>query len=618
MALKSDPTSNRANFEELNEKNQAISPKKNQTANLEENENLQQKYLNDSPNKKIKSNLKENSATESNKPFLTQSNKNQNEQPLDVDYFKKSRRRLIDMLKESPKFVAGGMVAAACNGAVWPIYGILLADAIGVLSRKTSEEISQGGLIVSMMFLALAVSAGVILWMQNYFFYGIGEIITKKFREKVFNKFLNLHMGYFDRSENSPGSLITKLSADTTKINGVALSIIGQLIQTAVTLILGLTLAMVYQWKLCLINICFMPLIIGNYIIQFRVQKGDAEGNENIEVESGSILSESLLNTKTIFSYNMQNKIVLFYSNILKGFNKNLYRYSFLNGLLYGISQFVIFGMYATLFYVGGNLYSNKEVTLQNMMRAIFIVLFTALGVGIAQAFVGDYQAAKHAIVSIYKILDEESLIDPSESEVKGIRKANYEGKIEFRNVSFAYPTNPDAVILSELNFTVLPGQNVAFVGASGSGKSTIISLIERFYDVKDGQVLIDDVDIRDYDLKQLRKQVGLVMQEPALFKRPLFDNIKYGRLEATDPEVHQAAQDAYIDELIKKKKDIDDNVSGGEKQRIAIARAILKNPIILLLDEATSALDSNSETYVKESLNKLMKNRTSVIVAHR
>jgi ATP-binding cassette subfamily B (MDR/TAP) protein 1 len=205
-----------------------------------------------------------------------------------------------------------------------------------------------------------------------------------------------------------------------------------------------------------------------------------------------------------------------------------------------------------------------------------------------------------------------------AESELHGVKKMSYEGKIEFRNVKFAYPTRPENLIFSNLNFTIHPGQNVAFVGASGSGKSTIISLIERFYDVIEGEVLIDDVNIKKYDLKQLRKNIGIVMQEPVMFKRTIKDNILYGRLDATDEEVRQAARDAYIDELLTAAEDKDVPISGGQKQRVAIARAILKNPSILLLDEATSALDSRSEQLVKDSLNKLMDNRTSVLVAHR
>jgi ATP-binding cassette subfamily B (MDR/TAP) protein 1 len=432
----------------------------------------------------------------------------------------------------------------------------------------------------------------------------------------MFDKFLNFHMGFFDRNENSPGALLTKLSSDCTKINGIALSVVGQLLQTSVTLILGITLALVYDWRLCLINLGFLPLIVLTYVFQFKVQKGGSAGNEAIEVEAGSILSESVINTKTIFSYNMEDKVVDFYSKVLARFNKNLFKSSLYNGIFYAISQFIIFAMYATLFYAGGQFFfMEPKLTLKNMMRAILTILFSALGIGVAAAFVGDYGAAKQAMVSLYGTLDEPSLIDVAESEIKGEKKANYIGKIEFRNVSFAYPTRPKTLIFKNLNFTIEPGQSVAFVGSSGSGKSTIISLIERFYDVIEGQVLIDDVDIRKYDVKNLRRNIGIVLQEPILFKRSIRDNIRYGRLDATEEEIEIAAKEAYIDDIIEGK---DLTVSGGQKQRVAIARAILKNPRILLLDEATSALDKKSEEIVKESLDKLMKDRTTVIVAHR
>jgi ABC-type multidrug transport system fused ATPase/permease subunit len=432
----------------------------------------------------------------------------------------------------------------------------------------------------------------------------------------IFAKYLNFHMGFFDRQENTSGALISKLSSDTTKINGIALSIVGQLFQTSVTLVLGVALSLVYDWRLCLINIGFLPLIIGSYILQFKVQKGGAAEDDAIEMEAGSILSESVINTKTIFSYNMEAKVVDYYSKILEGFNRNMKKSSMINGIFYSSSQFIVFGMYATLFYAGGQFFfMSPPLTLKIMMRAILTILFSALGVGVAAAFVGDYTSAKKAIVSLYDILDEPSLIDIIESEKNGIHKDKFIGKIEFRNVSFAYPTRPDFPVFKNLNFIIEPGQHVAFVGSSGSGKSTIISLIERFYDVTDGQILIDDVDIRQYNLKNLRLNIGLVSQEPALFKRSVRENIRYGRLNSTDEEIVEAANAAYISDLIDHQ---DLPVSGGQKQRIAIARAILKNPAILLLDEATSALDMEREQLVQKSLDNLMHLRTSIVVAHR
>ena len=437
-----------------------------------------------------------------------------------------------------------------------------------------------------------------------------------KFRKMVFNKFLNFHMSYFDKAENSSGALISRLSSDTTKLNGIAISIIGQLLQTSVTLILGISLALVYDWRLCLINLGFLPLIIITYVFQFKVQKGQSVGNENVEMEAGGILSEAVLNTKTIFSYNMENKIVDFYAKVLSNLKKKLITTSAINGIFYALSQFIIFAMYATLFYAGGQFFfMEPKLTLKNMMRAILTILFSALGVGVASAFVGDYAAAKKAIVSIYNIIDEPSLIDVEQSEMNGKKKNNYIGKIEFRKVSFCYPTRPDIFILKDLSFVIEPGQHVAIVGSSGSGKSTIISLIERFYDVTEGQILIDDVDVKNYDLKNLRMNIGLVSQEPCLFKQSVKDNIKYGKLDATDNDILKSAKEAYIDNLIDYQ---DLPVSGGQKQRIAIARAILKNPKILLLDEATSALDASNEELIKNSLSNLMKDKTSVVVAHR
>jgi ABC-type multidrug transport system fused ATPase/permease subunit len=192
-------------------------------------------------------------------------------------------------------------------------------------------------------------------------------------------------------------------------------------------------------------------------------------------------------------------------------------------------------------------------------------------------------------------------------------------GKIEFRNVIFSYPTRPNQIILNRLNFTIHPGQRAAFIGYSGSGKSTVVQLLERFYDVQGGEILIDDINIKNYDLIALRKLISLVMQEPVLFKKDIIDNIRYGKLDATKEEIIIAASEAKIIKFIQ--PEYDKNilpVSGGEKQRIAIARAIIKQPKILLLDEATSALDKLVEEDIQRSLDEVMKNKTSIVIAHR
>ena len=219
--------------------------------------------------------------------------------------------------------------------------------------------------------------------------------------------------------------------------------------------------------------------------------------------------------------------------------------------------------------------------------------------------------------------MDTPSEIDVTpEGNANKISAKNVKGRIEFRNVVFAYPTKQDINVLNGINLKIEPGQAAALVGYSGCGKSTIIQLLERYYDVKDGQgeVLIDDVNIKDYNLLELREKIGLVSQEPVLFKRSVYENILYGDLNANRQQVFEAAKRAHIEKFFNDKEmgSKEDPVSGGEKQRLAIARAFLKNPVILLLDEATSALDKESEVEVQKSLYELQKNRTSISIAHR
>jgi ATP-binding cassette subfamily B (MDR/TAP) protein 1 len=242
---------------------------------------------------------------------------------------------------------------------------------------------------------------------------------------------------------------------------------------------------------------------------------------------------------------------------------------------------------------------------------------------GISQGLhgVADYGKAKKSFASVFRTIDTPSEINAFEEVNKGkISAENIKGKIEFKNVTFSYPTKPEQKILKNISFTIEAGQSCGLVGYSGCGKSTIIQLLERFYDSTEGEVLIDDINIKDYNLYELRKKIGLVSQEPVLFKRSVYDNILYGRLNATKDEVFEAAKKAVIEKFFNKDQmgTKEDPVSGGEKQRLAIARAFLKDPIILLLDEATSALDKESEIEVQKSIDILQKGRTSVAVAHR
>jgi ATP-binding cassette subfamily B (MDR/TAP) protein 1 len=421
-------------------------------------------------------------------------------------------------------------------------------------------------------------------------------------------------MGFFDIKSNTPGYLTTQLSSDTTKTNSVALSMVGSSVQTFSTLIIGVTLGFIYDWRLSLINLAIIPFTLVSAGLRFKIEQGYSHHDEVIESTAGSIISESVANTKTLYCYNMQSKVVRMYKRVLKNGFKNINKKSILNGFLFGMSQFMMYAAYAVIYFAGAQFIYNDTLTMDTMFRAIFSLLFAGFGLGQAQQYVANISQAKAALVNIFKTIDERSLIDPTEISEKTL-KSEIKGKIEFRNVSFKY-SNEGPDVLKKISFTILPGQKVAFVGKSGSGKSTVIQLIERFYDVTEGEILIDDEDIRNYDLTYLRHNLSCVLQEPVLFQRSITENIRYGKLEANDEEVSIAAQKAKIEHKLISDSDI--NVSGGEKQRLALARAMINKPKIILLDEFTSALNSNLEKEILELMKEITEDSTIITIAHR
>jgi ABC-type multidrug transport system fused ATPase/permease subunit len=267
------------------------------------------------------------------------------------------------------------------------------------------------------------------------------------------------------------------------------------------------------------------------------------------------------------------------------------------------------------------------DITFAELMRTLMAIMMSAQGVGSAAAFLGDTENAIKSGRAIVQIRDRELPIDSFDEG--GQRPTKLEGRIEFRNVHFRYPTRPEVSVLRKYNLTIEAGQTVAFCGPSGGGKSTCVSLIERFYDPVEGQVLLDGVDTKQLNIHWLRSQIGLVGQEPTLFIGTIAENIAMG-LDYTpsQEEIEEVAKMANAHDFITRFPDgyatqvglKGEQLSGGQKQRIAIARAILKNPNILLLDEATSALDSESEKIVQEALDKVvaLKKRTTIIIAHR
>ena len=529
---------------------------------------------------------------------------------------------IFRLLRNNKYDVACGIIFSLCAGAIMPMTGFILSKVFINVASGHYHQIWHESLIWSFAFLGIAFLNGLFIFLKMWKLETLGSVITCNMRKEIVEKYLSLHIAYFDIDDNAPGALLTKLSIDTTQLNSIILTLVGDILQTTGNLISGLVTGFVYDYRLTFIVIAFLPFIITALVmVKNSVLSPMRKKDNRTDIEAGSILSESVINTKTIFSFNFQKPVVEMYLSLLLSESHKYISSALWSGFFMGMGTFSTYACNATLIYAAKEFILDFSLNFNDFMFTIAPLMLMTAGISEGLNGVGEFPKAKDAFISVFKTMQTKSLIPPFYQDNEGkIIPDNIKGKIEFRNVTFAYPTKPDIDVLKDVSFVIQPGQSVGLVGYSGCGKSTIIQLIERFYDVENGEVLIDDVNIKDYNLYLLRKKIGLVSQEPVLFKRSVYENILYGRLDAKPEEVLAAAKAAVIEKFFNKKEmgTKEDPVSGGEKQRLAIARAFLKDPVILLLDEATSALDKESEKGVQASIDILQKGRTSIAVAHR
>ena len=553
--------------------------------------------------------------------IISEINQFKSEEKKDEKKVEIKRSKLWKFIKDKKLDLILGTLGGFIYGTGSPLAGLFLGYSINALSLEDTDKLKKQGLIWALLHLFLAVFSAITIFLKIWKLEGLGAVITARMRKAVFLKYLELHMGYYDIDANSPGGLLTKLSIDTTQISPLILTIFGSVLSTAGALIAALIMGMIYDWKLSLIIFAFIPFIVMSTVLMGEYKENGRKKNKDIRIEAGSILSECVINTKTIFSFNFQSHAVNMYRDILKKETKAYLKDSIMLGFLIGIGTFILFSSHSVIFKCSIKFIRKRNLTYNDMNIVLNTLMTTSDGIADSLHGIGDYPKAKLSFKSIYKTINTPSEIIAFENMNKEKQFPKiFKGKIEFKDVTFCYPTKPNQKILKHLSLVINPGEQAALVGYSGSGKSTIVQLIERFYDVTEGEILIDDINIKDYNLYELRKKIGMVSQEPVLFKRNVYENILYGNLNSSKEEVFNAAKKASIEKFFNEKEmgTKEDPVSGGEKQRLAIARAFLKNPVILLLDEATSALDKESEKEVQKSIYELQKGRTSISIAHR
>ncbi|BFG28034.1 hypothetical protein CerSpe_143080 [Prunus speciosa] len=535
-----------------------------------------------------------------------------------------SIRRLATLNKPEVPVLLLGAIAAAGHGVIFPVFGLLLSKAIKMFYephnelRKDSKK--WAGVYVGMGCISL-----VVIPVQNFFFGVAGGKLVERIRSLTFEKVVYQQISWFDDPANSSGAIGARLSSDASTLKSLVGDALALLAQNIATILAGLIIAFTANWKLALVVLAVSPLLILQGTLQTKFLKGFGADAKLMYEEASQVANDAIGSIRTVASFCSEKKVMDAYQKKCDAPMKQGVRLGVVSGAGFGFSFFAMFCTNALVFYVGAILVKHGQATFEQVFKVFFALTISAMGVSQATGMAPDSNKAKDSAASIYQILDSKPKIDSSSDT--GITLSTLVGEIELEHVSFKYPTRPDVQIFRDICLKMPSGKTVALVGESGCGKSTVISLIERFYDPDSGHVLLDGMDIQKFKLNWLRQQIGLVGQEPVLFNESIRDNISYGKQgNVTEEEIIVATKAANAHDFISSlPQGYDTSVgergvqlSGGQKQRIAIARAILKDPKILLLDEATSALDAESERIVQDALDSVIVNRTTVVVAHR
>ncbi|GLA13616.1 GTPase-activating protein [Aspergillus niger] len=527
-----------------------------------------------------------------------------------------------------------GLCASIVAGGIQPSQAVLFAKAVSTLSLPPFEyhKLRHDANFWSLMFLMMGMITLCIYSLQGTLFAYSSERMIYRARSQAFRVMLNKDISFFDREENTTGALTSTLGAETKQLAGISGVTLGTILIVSVNLAASLVVALAMGWKLALVCISAVPVLLACGFIRVWMLDKIQRRAKTAYQKSASSACEAASAIRTVASLTMEPEVLQSYESQLHNQLRSDIFPIIKSSALYASSQALPFLCMALGFWYGGTLLGKGDYSLFQFYVCFSEVIFGAQAAGTIFSHAPDMGKAKNAAVEFKKLFRNNN---PTTSAINSYRYgppvhvASMQGEVEFRDVSFRYPTRLEQPVLRHLNLTVKPGQYVALVGSSGSGKSTIVALLERFYEAQVGEIYIDGRNIKALDKKSYRSHLALVSQEPSLFHGTIRENILLGctdKEHVSEDMVVRACRDANIYDFIMSLPQGFDTLvgnkggmlSGGQKQRIAIARALIRNPRILLLDEATSALDSESEKVVQAALDAAAKGRTTIAVAHR
>lgn len=502
--------------------------------------------------------------------------------------------------------------SASAEQKVMQIKGLVDSYTADISPDKLKE--------IGMLLGAVLLIQAFLSFVRIYLFEYVSQNAMAAIRRALYEKIITLPIQFFE--ENRVGNLTSRISADVSQLQDALSNQLAFFVRQLVLPLVCIPILLTVSIKLTFVILALLPVLVISAVVFGRFIRKISRQAQDKLAESNTIVEETFQSADMVKAFTNEGYETERYSRINQivsaiGMNAAKYRAAFVSFII-----FVMFGAIVFIVYAGLNEVANNNITMGGLIKFFVLTLFIGSSLaGLSES----YTVLQKTIGASERV--NEILGETSETKVEDAALTSpVTGNVEFKNVEFHYPSRKDVKIFSGLSFNVEAGQKIALVGPSGSGKSTIIKLLSALYPFEGGEILVDGKDIRSYNITALRKNFGTVPQDVVLFGGTIRENIAYGKPDATDAEILDAAKKAYALEFINNFPEGLNTVvgergiklSGGQKQRIAIARAILRDPKILILDEATSALDSESEQLVKRALDELMKGRTTFIIAHR
>jgi ABC transporter fused permease/ATP-binding protein len=522
------------------------------------------------------------------------------------------------------KFIAG-LVFIALSGATTMAFPYLLKQLVDsahkVIIGPRGLTFSPGN--IALVMVSVLTFQMVFSFLRIYLFTFVGENAMADMRKDIYKRMIMMPMEFF--AQQRVGELTTRISADVSQIQDMVSSSLAELLRGILTLVIGLGLIVFISGKLALVMLSVVPfIVVVGVVFGKRIRKLSRNAQDQL-ADSGTIVQETLQGISNVKAFSNEWFELNRYTRSISNMVKLAVKTAVARGIFISFLLFSVFGAIVLVVWYGTILMQQGVLSVGDLTA--FVVYTAFVGgtmAGFAELF-SQFQKSLGATQRVRELLKETT--EQVEIDDKPVDpKYRLDGSVELRHIAFSYPSRKEMQVLKDISIVAGQGQKIAVVGPSGAGKSTIVALLLRFYDPDAGKLLFDGRDADSFPISELRKQMALVPQDVMLFGGTIFENIAYGKSNATNKEVEEAAQKANAHDFISSFPEGYETIvgergiklSGGQRQRIAIARAILKDPVILLLDEATSSLDSESESLVQEALAKLMVGRTSFVVAHR